>query len=413
MQLTGMAAIAVAAFIGAAVCVHADRTAAAAESSMPTTLAEALRLEAADALPITRFYETPRNIAVSKSGELLREEAITEYQLPAGATAVRILYRSTDAGGTAVTSSAAVLIPAGSPPTTGWPLIIFAHGTSGVARECAPSAMKDLYYGPLGLLDFIKAGFAVVAVDYHGLGTEGPHQYINKVAQAHDVINAVPAARAAVPSLGRRWVVDGHSQGGLAAWGVAEQEALLKQPEYLGAVAVAAATLHDGWLVAHPDTTRDAGFYLAWLGYGIKARFRRFDVHGMLTPAGLAHYEDITTHGCWFNGYAAYLGTDAPAMTQPGWDRNPWVRKFFAENRAGAKPIAGPLLALAGEADVAVPLGAVRDVVDRACRNHLAISFRSYPGYDHEPTMANTTADQIAWIRDRFAGKLPQANCTS
>src|SRR6202000_2521960 len=109
--------------------------------------------------------------------------------------------------------------PSGPEPSGGWPVIAWAHGTSGVARQCAPSLMRDLYYGDEGLPEMLQGGFAVVAVDYHGLGTPGPHQYVSKIAQAHDVIYAIPAAHAAVPTLGRQWVVDGHSQGGLAAWG--------------------------------------------------------------------------------------------------------------------------------------------------------------------------------------------------
>ncbi len=68
-------------------------------------------------------------------------------------------------------------------------------------------------------MPMVSAGFAVVATDYHGLGTEGLHQYINKTAQAHDVVYSIPAAHAAVAHLNPQWVVDGHSQGGLAAWG--------------------------------------------------------------------------------------------------------------------------------------------------------------------------------------------------
>jgi hypothetical protein len=271
--------------------------------------------------------------------------------------------------------------------------------------------MKNIYYGNLGLYEFLKPGFAVVAVDYHGLGTEAPHQYINKIANAHDVIYAVPAARTAVPGLGRRWVVDGHSQGGLAAWGVAEQEAVLKQPDYLGAVAVAAATLHDGWLVTHPDTTHDAGFYMAWLAYAIQARFPGFRPMDMLSAAGAAHYTEITTRGCWYYGYALYRGVDAPAMVQPNWSRNRWVEQFFAENRAGMSPLAGPLFAIAGEADRSVPLAAVREVVDRACRNHQQVLFRQYPGLDHDETMLESVPAQIDWIRDRFAGRPLMPNC--
>src|ERR1700686_1157292 len=216
----------------------AGRQAVAQE--MPKTPAEATAMEQADRLPITDFYSTPVNLAATKPGDLLRKEAFAGYSLPTGATAVRILYHSLDATGGDVATSGVVLIPAGTPPAKGWPVIAWAHGTSGVARLCAPSAMKDVYYGAEGLMPMVAAGFAVVATDYHGLGTDGgPHQYVNKVAQAHDVVYSIPAARAAVRSLGSKWVADGHSQGGLAAWGVAEAEHDIKDPGYLGAVSVA------------------------------------------------------------------------------------------------------------------------------------------------------------------------------
>lgn len=307
-------------------------------------------------------------------------------------------------------SSAAILIPAGKAPPHGWPLLVFAHGTSGVARQCAPSAMRDVYYGSLGLFDYVKAGLAVVAVDYHGLGTEGSHQYINKVAQANDVIYAVPAARSAVTSLGSKWIVAGHSQGGLAAWGVAEREASLHDDGYLGAVPVAAATLHDGWLVGHPDTTHDAGFYLAWLAYGIHARFPEFDPTGMLSKVGQSHYEAITKSGCWLYACSLYRGIDAPAILQPAWSENPWVQKFFAENRVEARSVAGPVFATAGEGDTAVPIGAVREVIRRACRHRQNVHFRTYPGLEHDEAMRQTLPDQIQWIKARFAGEPAESN---
>lgn len=79
-------------------------------------------------------------------------------------------------------TSGVVLVPAGAPPAGDWPVIAWAHGTSGVARMYAPSLMKDLTYGEEGLLPMVRAGFAVVATDYHGLGTEGPHEYLSKTA---------------------------------------------------------------------------------------------------------------------------------------------------------------------------------------------------------------------------------------
>jgi len=171
---------------------------------MPKTLAEAVKMEQADALPIGEFYSPPANLSATKPGDLLRKESFAGYTLPKGATAVRILYHSLDATGGDVATSGVVLIPAGTAPAKGWPIIAWAHGTSGVARRCAPSAMKDVYYGDEGLMPMVAAGFAVVATDYHGLGTPGPHQYVNKTAQARDVVYSIPAARAAVPSLGAK-----------------------------------------------------------------------------------------------------------------------------------------------------------------------------------------------------------------
>ncbi|HWS69898.1 MAG TPA: lipase family protein [Steroidobacteraceae bacterium] len=361
-------------------------------------------------MPITHFYDTPQDLLEGKPGDLLRHESFAGYTLPAGASAVRILYHSVDAGGRDVASSAAILIPAGKKPAQGWPIIVWAHGTSGVARQCAPSAMKDIYYGDEGLYDMLKAGFAVVATDYHGLGTEGPHQYIDKIAQANDVVYAVPAAQEAVPSLGRQWVVDGHSQGGLAAWGVAEAEARLKDSSYLGAVSVAGAT-HLAWQVNHLNEDNGAGFYLVWWAYGIHARFPEFKPDEMLTTIGAAHYREVTTQGCWLYGYASYLHVDAPKMVKADWAKSLWVRKFFDENRVGDAPIAGPIFVIAGESDTAVPFAATRDLIDRACKNRQNVQFRSYPGLDHDPTMVNSTPDQIAWIKDRFGGIPATGNC--
>ncbi len=385
-------------------------SALAASQEMPKSLAEAQSLEHAGSLPLTAIFSTPLPVWKSKPGDLLAHETYRQYEVPAGVVAERIVYHSLDAEGHDVPSSAVVLLPPGHAPQRGWPVIVWAHGTSGVARQCAPSLMKDVYYGHEGLFDFLAAGFAVVAVDYHGLGTPGPHQYVDKIAQAQDVIYAVPAAGAAVPSLGDRWVADGHSQGGLAAWGVAELEARRRDPGYLGAISVAGALRpHD--LFRHLDATPGVGFYLAFLAYGIHARFPQFQPQDLLTPQGMRSYATATTEGCWYAGYAAYAGTPVNSLLKTGWDGNPWVQRWFTEDTLGEQPIGGPLLVLAGEADTTVPIGNVRALVASACHAGIALSFRSYPGLDHDPTMMQSVPDQIAWIRDRFAGKPVVGSC--
>jgi len=379
---------------------------------MPKTLAEAAAMEQADRLPINEFYSTAPNLSATKPGDLLRKEPFTGYSLPKGATAVRIPYHSLDATGQDVATSGVVLIPAGTPPSSGWPIIAWAHGTSGVARLCAPSAMKDVYYGDEGLMPMVAAGFAVVATDYHGLGTDGPHQYVNKVAQAHDVIYSIPAARAAVKSLGSKWVADGHSQGGLAAWGVAEAEHDLEDPGYLGAVSVAGVAREVDFF-SHLSDTPGVGFYLAFMAAGIQARYPEFNPHDLLSDGVLEHYADVTTKGCFYYGYATYAAAPSGTLLRAQWEKIVWIHRFFEGNAVGSAPIGGPLLVIAGEADQTVPIEGVRAAVRQICAAKQPVTFHSYPGLDHDPTMQISTQDQIKWIRARFAGKPATSNCAN
>lgn len=385
-------------------------SAATAEAPTPTPQ-QALALEHSDLLPITKFYDTPSNLLGSKPGDLLRSEKFGRYILPPGATAIRILYHSLDAEGGAVATSGVVLIPAGKAPAGGWPVIAWAHGTSGVARPCAPSAMKDVYYGDEGLDQMLKAGFAVVATDYHGLGTEGPHQYVNKSAQAYDVIYSIPAAHAAVPTLGKRWVVDGHSQGGLAAWGVAEMEFRLKDPSYLAAISVAGATHLQG-LLTDLANAKSAGFYMPFIAFGVAARFSDFEPESMLSSLAMKNYQNIARKGCWLYGFATYAGDPPGSMVKPGWTELPAVKSFVAESLTTERPVAGPILVIAGEADQSVAISGVRATVAAACRKNMNVTFRSYPGLDHDPTMTNSTPYQLVWIRERFEGKPAKGNCS-
>ena len=386
--------------------------AGAQAQEMPKTLVEAAGMEQADRLPLTDFYSTPPNLASTKPGDLLRKESFTGYSLPKGATAVRILYHSLDATGQDVATSGVVLIPAGTAPAKGWPVIAWAHGTSGVARLCAPSAMKDVYYGDEGLMPMVAAGFAVVATDYHGLGTEGPHQYVNKGAQARDVVYSIPAAHSAVSSLGAQWVVDGHSQGGLAAWGVAEAEHDLKDPNYLGAVSVAGVA-READFFSHLSSTPGVGFYLAFMAAGIHARYPEFNPHDLVSDSVLEHYDDVTTKGCFYYGYATYAGLPTGTLLRPKYEKNVWVHRFFESNAVGNTPIGGPLFVIAGEADQTVPIVAVREAVKKMCASKQAVTFRSYPGLDHDPTMEKSTPVQLEWIRARFAGKEAESTCAA
>ena len=393
-----------------AIGVAATWVARADDPQMPKSLAEAMAMERADALPRTAFYESP-SLATTQPGDLLRKESFSGYAVPKGASAVRILYHSLDATGKAVATSGVVLIPAGKPPAGGWPVIAWAHGTSGVARQCAPSLEKDMLYGEEGLMPMVRAGFAVIATDYHGLGTPGPHQYVNKIAQGRDVIYSVPAARKAVPGLASQWVVIGHSQGGLAAWSVAEMEATLRDPNYLGAVSVAGAADLRQVLAQMGTSGSSAAFYLTYMAYAINALEPNFHPSEMLAGDALQKYQAVTTEGCWYYAYATFLDAPAGDVLKPRWDQATVVQQFFRNNELGTAPVGGPLFVIGGEADETVPFPLLRATAQKACRNGIALTFRSYPGLDHDPTMEKSTPDQLAWVRDRMAGKPAINSC--
>jgi alpha-beta hydrolase superfamily lysophospholipase len=387
-------------------------SAAVADEVLPKSRAEGLAMEARDALPLTRFYEPPRPLAAAAPGTLIRSEPFAGYALPRGASAVRILYHSLALNGQDVAASGVVLIPAGAPPQGGWPVIAWAHGTAGVARMCAPSLMKDMLYGDEGLMPMVAAGFAVIATDYAGLGTPGPHQYDDKIPQANDVVYSIPAAHAAVPDLGRKWVAIGHSQGGVAVWGVAEFEASHNDPDFAGVISVAGDMSYEAF-EAHDAETFDTITDLYWpfTAFGIKASYPSFDVSRMLTTPVLARYKDVTTKGCWYYAYAALGEIGQQRAVKPGWDKSPEIHRYNQDSRSANKPIRGPLLVLAGDDDRSVAIANIAAGVKQACGMGLAIEYRHRPGLDHDPLMQETTPEQLDWARDRLAGKPWVGNC--
>ena len=64
---------------------------AIADDGLPKSRAEALAMEAKDALPLTNFYDPPDPLGARAPGDLIRSEPFLGYSLPPGAHAVRIL----------------------------------------------------------------------------------------------------------------------------------------------------------------------------------------------------------------------------------------------------------------------------------------------------------------------------------
>jgi len=120
-------------------------------------------------------------------------------------------------GKTSRQDTAAVFLPKGKAPENGWPVVVWTHGTIGVATDCAPSLNPRTARDKQYLNTWLSLGFAVVAPDYAGLGSDGLHHYMNAKAEAWSVLDGIRAALAAFP-LQNRLVLVGQSQGAHAAF---------------------------------------------------------------------------------------------------------------------------------------------------------------------------------------------------
>lgn len=349
--------------------------------------------------PLTKFYETPNPLPGGRPGELIRKEEFDEYELADGVLAVRFLYHSRSAAGEDVASSGVVLHPDTKAPPGGWPIVAWAHDVNGVARQCAPSLARNLQHGPF-LSMYVGLGYAVVATDYTGLGTDFHNAYVDMQSNAADVVYSIPAARAAVPQLGTRWIAIGDDEGGMAVIGTAEREHDIRDQNYLGGIVITGPTnLQDRYEHA------DVGALLS-LVHGTKTVYPQFDVKEVLTDKGQATYSRIGLE-CEAEIDEKLMSSDA---MKPNWEKNKFVSEYFKRNRGGQKPAQGALLVIANEADPSVPID--RAAIAGMCKQGDQIQFEQYSASDAGSIIGDSVRDQISWIQGRFAGRPAPSNCS-
>jgi pimeloyl-ACP methyl ester carboxylesterase len=355
-------------------------------------------------LPLSKFYETPNPLTAGKPGELIRAEQAYEYHLSYEASTYRILYHSRSPQGKDVAVSGAVLVPDGDPPAGGWPVIAWAHEFVGSARQCAPSLLKNLNQGPL-LSMYASLGYAVVAPDYAGLGTSFPHAVFDVRSNALDLIYSIPAARAALPQLGKKWVAAGYSQGAIVAVGVAEAGEEVSDPNYLGAVGIAG--------VAQPEELFERlaqgaeNSKVVFLAQGIKTVFPEFKIEEILAEKSIPLYQHFT-HDCEAGLVPEVIPKE---MLNPGWENNSYVKKFWERNALGRKPARGPMLVISGEADTTVPSTLSERAVGQLCGQKDRVLFVKYPGLNASGVLGDSVSEQISWIKARFSGVPAPSNC--
>lgn len=364
------------------------------------------------------FYGVP---ATSKwpskaPGTYLKSEKVSVAGLTG--TAWRVMYVSQADKSRAVPVTGYVVVPSGTAPTGGWPVVAWSHGTNGVADLCAPSLSIGHSDIPVTVINaFLAKGWAFVASDYQGEGTPGILPYIVGAAAAEDTINLVRAARS-VPGAdtSSTWVEWGHSEGGQTAMFVDHLEPTYgKGLDLLGVVAGAPPSQFaflDSVLESSPYA-----FYILMVAFGFNAYYGNTaaPLNAVVTKTAKALLADLTTKvksaaectSLLASAVAKYVDNKEFAKLQKAnpWDVKSW-RKLLVDNDPGAFARASPVpvLIIQGGADEQIPVISTQLLYDHLCALGQVTQRWIYPGQSHAGVIAPSFNDMVQWISDRFAG---------
>ncbi|KAL8700248.1 MAG: hypothetical protein Q9201_005545 [Fulgogasparrea decipioides] len=359
------------------------------------------------------FYRAPSDSAGATPGTLLKVDAdvnVSLYTLPPGTAVSRFMYQSEAFDGTPVPASAYVLWPYQPlvQPDGHFPLVVWAHGTSGIYSDGAPSHMKNLWSHFQAPFPLALQGYVTVAPDYAGLGVEKTadgrdivHQYLANPAHANDVFYAAQAAQEAFPRLTSEFVVMGHSQGGGAAWGAAQRQAIRPVKGYLGSIAISPVTN----ALELPQTYNPLIDCLgAFMTPGMQTLFPEFQPKSLFTDIGWERWQTYTKMRAGMPvGIALLVGMQ---LMKQDWRNDSYVKEYVKLTANGGAKIEGPLYVIQGEDDPNMAFSTTTSAVHRLSRGYpdSQLEYLTLPGIDHVPAMFASQRNWLDWIAKRFAG---------
>lgn len=364
---------------------------------------------------------------------VVKVEAYTSTNLGSVAAESSILtYKMLGQSGQEVQATSLVFTPNTPPPVGGWPIVVWAHGTTGVADVCAPSkaaladSTKDL------ISKLLAAGYVVVAPDYEGLGTPGIHPFLNVKSEAFSITDAVVATRNYLSQrnllTSKKWVTVGHSQGGHAALGAA-QYASRAQLEYKGTVAVAPASNLGFILIAGEqsvaNTTLDKKIsmyaqldtYTALVTAGIRNTQPTFDYPQVFTPqiSSIAQQAETICSGPLGQAFGAGMtqyvtehnGTlDGYTRTQPNFMAVPLVKTFLDKDSQPLQvKVTTPIIIYQGLADSTVPKVATDILISNATVVGTKINSYVTGNWDHGTAMSSNVDNIVGNVQSLLAAQ--------
>ncbi|MCR3722039.1 MULTISPECIES: lipase family protein [Prauserella salsuginis group] len=405
--------------------------------------------------PDTDFYLPPSPLPEGAPGTILRSERFplalalpgVDGQVPANAT--RIMYRSADTHGTPTAVTGTYL-----EPTLPWngpgprPLIAVAPGTQGQGDQCAPSKgfAELVHYNPpldgwfsyetSTAYSLLARGMAVVMTDYHGLGTPAMHDYVNRLAEAHAVLDSIRAVEA-LTGITRSSAIFGYSQGGGAAAAAAElQRSYAPELDVRGTYAGAppadlrAAMASPAVNGAVPGVI--GGTAPGLLGYALNGFAADYPevrpvIDAALNPAGKTMAADVadtciaeTVSRTMFRPVTLFTtGGRTPAEIV---DSSPELTAVVDQQRIGRLTPNAPVLIAGSTNDDVVPYPQVRQLAADWCAHGATVQLEQTTwlppllpstGTGHILEFLAATASAHDWLAQRLAGKPAPSNCSA
>lgn len=396
---------------------------------------------------IPTFYNPPAALPAA-DGALIRSEplplalSLPGVEGPLPGTATRLMYKSTDSAGRPMAVTGAYI-----EPTARWtgggprPLVAVAPGTMGQGDQCAASLGLEhpllvnsrtlsVGYEDLAIYRLLARGIAVVVTDYTGLGaTDRLHTYVNRVDEAHAVLDAVRAARSlATASLtaGSRVALYGYSQGGGATAAAAEL-----QPSYAPDVTLAGtyAGAPPADLVAVTEAI-DGSDLAGALGWSVNG-FLESDpalvpiAEAHLNATGRAALKDLSTM-CVGDALLGYNSASSTDWTTDGRSLSDIIeseaalKAFLADQRIGTLRPTSPVRVATGTADDLVPHAQARALAVAWCAKGADVTYKPLmlPGLgssliNHFTPLIADQGDAISWLSDRLHGRPATSNCAT
>lgn len=379
-------------------------------AALPATGASATPLKAPPGL---KFYSPPTKVIPGMHGTVIWSRTTTGFPaLTSAGRNLTVMYRSRSVGGKPIAVSGMVSVPRGNAPKTGWPVIAWAHGTTGSADICAPSrdsasspAHAYITYTTGEFNAWLKEGFAIVRTDYEGLGGPGHHPYLIGHSEGRGVLDNVRAARQLFPTIGKRMVIAGHSQGGQGALFAAADAPSWTPELQLRGVAAYAPASHLGTEIRARGALTSPGGGLSAIGglilEGAATVSSAIHLKAILEPAAYKLVPQIDKVCLAQLGQPDSWGGIPPSkLIKDGANLTPLLNLVDRQNPALS--IKAPVLLLQGTADTTVFPSFTTLLDGELVKLKDKVTYRMFPGVTHGGVVAAGNAVATMFFRSRF-----------